>query len=266
MSDFDPATEEFPVIRNRDGLKLFVKIITPTDRPVRGNAYLVHGYGDVHVGAHMRVATWVCVREGLRVIVFDATHGWAGRSEGSQDEATFYYHAEDLEDVMEWSRTQGWFERQFWLFGYSLGGLLAGTYAAAHAKQVRGLMLLAPVASGSLLKRRMPWPLRLWWRFRGRLTGIGRWSLPPWRFMDSGWNYDLQRVSGRLTMPVLVIVGSRDLFTRPKPLRRFVAGVRNADKTLVVLESIGHSFDKPATMGRLEMVLRPWLTKHLEKS
>lgn len=265
MSDFDPAVEDFPIIHNRDGLKLFVKVITPTDRPVRGNIYLVHGYGDVHDAAHMRVATWVGVKEGLRVIVWDATHGWAGRSDGVQEEATFYYHAEDLEDVVVWSRSQEWYQERFWLFGYSLGGLMAGMYAAAHAKNVKGLMLLAPVVSGGQLKRRMPWLLRLWWRWRGRLRGIGRWSLPPWSFMDSGWNYDLLRVSRRLVMPVLVAVGARDIITRPRLLRRLVAGIPQADKKLVILEGMGHSFDRPATMAQLEVVLQSWLVERLKK-
>ncbi|QQR53106.1 alpha/beta fold hydrolase [bacterium] len=187
------------------------------------------------------------------------------RSEGVQTEATFYYHAEDLEDVVEWSRSQAWFEEQFWLLGYSLGGLAAGTYAAAHAKMVRGLMLLAPVVSGGHLKRRVPWPLRWWWRVRGRVRGIGRWNLPPWSFMDSGWNYDLQRVSRRLIMPVLVVVGARDIITRPRVLRRLVAGVCSSDKRLIVMEGIGHSFDRPGTMGQLDAVLRPWLATQLEK-
>ncbi len=83
--------------------------------------------------------------------------------------------------------------------------------------------------------------------------------------MDSGWNYDLQRVSRRLIMPVLVVVGARDIITRPRVLRRLVAGVCSSDKRLIVMEGIGHSFDRPGTMGQLDAVLRPWLATQLEK-
>jgi pimeloyl-ACP methyl ester carboxylesterase len=259
MGDFDPATEEFPTIKNRHGLKVFIKLITPTDQPVRGNAYLVHGFSDVHDTGHMRALTRAFVRAGYRVVVWDATHSW-GRSGGDGKKATFYYHQADLEDVMDWSKSQSWFQERYFLAGFSLGGVIAGTFAAAHPAQVAGLVLASPVVSGRLLKRRIPWPLRLWWRLRGtvkhRILGMG---LPEWEFIRSSWSYDLVEAAARLTMPVLVVAAGRDLLIPPRYIRRLYRAIPHSHKQLVTAPGAAHGFDRPWEMERLEREVREWL-------
>ena len=134
MGDFDPAKEGFAKHTNRHGLDVFIKIIEPTDQPVVGNAYLVHGFSDVHDAGHMRAITSAFVRSGYLVVVWDATYTWSGRSGGTPDGARFYFHQEDLEDVVEWSRGQSWWRPRFALAGYSLGGAVAGAAGAGRAR------------------------------------------------------------------------------------------------------------------------------------
>jgi pimeloyl-ACP methyl ester carboxylesterase len=256
MGDFDPAKETFPTIRNRHGLKVFIKVVTP--ERVVGNAYLSHGFHDVHDTAHMRALTASFVKAGQRVVLWDATHSW-GRSEGSSDMASFYFHHEDLEDVLEWSRSQSWHRERFVLAGHSLGGMVAGTYAAAHAEQVERLVLVSPVVSGPRLRRRIPLPVRAWWRWRGQLAAP-RWGISPsgWEFMRSSWSYDLLRSAHRLTMPVLVIGAGRDHLMPPRllrSLRRLLPGGSH----LVVVPGARHAFDRPWEMQRLEDEVRSWL-------
>jgi pimeloyl-ACP methyl ester carboxylesterase len=51
-------------------------------------------------------------------------------------------HARITEDVIAWARASGY--RNIWLAGISLGGFGAASYAALHASQLSGLLLLAP--------------------------------------------------------------------------------------------------------------------------
>lgn len=257
MGDFDPAKEEFPVITNRHGLKVFVKLLLVPE--ARGNVYLVHGHSDVHDTPHMRAQTAAWVGAGYNVIVWDATHSW-GRSEGVSEEASFYYHHEDLEDVVSWSRIQPWYRERFALAGHSLGGMVAGTYAAAHAEQIERLVLVVPVVSGPRLRRRIPWPVRAWWRWRGTLA-VPRWgvSRAGWEFMRSSWSYDLLRSAHRLTMPVLIVGAGLDVFIPPRLLRRLHRHIASADRRLWIVRRAHHNFDRPWEMERLRKVVAEWL-------
>jgi pimeloyl-ACP methyl ester carboxylesterase len=257
MGDFDPAIEEFPTITNRHGLKVFVKLLLVPG--AERNAYIAHGFSDVHDTPHMRVLTAAFVAAGYNVILWDATHSW-GRSEGDQEQASFYYHHEDLEDVIEWSRDQPWYREQWVLAGHSLGGLMAGTYAAAHAARVAAVVLVAPVVSGPALRRRIPLPVRWWWHARGNLRLPGRGiNRPAWEFMRSTWSYDLLAIAHRLTMPVLVVGAARDVLIPPRLLRRWYRRLPGGRKRLVVVPGARHGFDAPWEMERLREVVGEWL-------
>ena len=257
MGDFDPAREFFPVIRNRYGLKLFVKVVEPPE--VQGNAYVAHGLSDVHDTVHMRALTAALVGAGYRVVLWDATHSW-GRSEGSSERASFYHHFEDLEDVVAWSRSQAWYRERFVLAGHSLGGMAAGTYAASHAAQVAGLALVAPVVSGSALRRRIPWPLRVWWRWRGEVRAPGRGRTRyGWELMRSGWSYNLLAVAHRLTMPVLIVAAGRDRLIPPRLVRRLYRALASEHKQVEVVPLARHSFDAEWEALWLREVVGEWV-------
>ena len=266
MSDFDPAIEAFYETLNRHGLRVFIKVIEPTDQPIVANAYLAHGFSDVHDTGRMRAITHAFVRAGVRVVVWDATHSW-GKSEGDIAEATFDKHHADLEDVIEWSKGQRWFKARYYVAGFSLGGMVAGMYAAAHPRQVMGLVLACPVVGGPLLRARIPWPMRLWWRVRGRIKRrfMGM-SLPQWEFVRSGWSFNLLAVSGRLTMPVLIVGGGRDFLVPPRHLRRLARAVGRDRARLVVVAGAAHGFDAEVDQARLKAEVEGWLAANLKQS
>lgn len=255
MGDFDPAVESFPRIRNRHGLDVFIKLLMVPE-PV-GNVYLAHGFSDVHDTPHMRALTAAAVKAGYNVIVWDATHSW-GRSGGSSELASFYYHHEDLEDVVAWSREQSWYRERFVLAGHSLGGMVAGTFAAAHPREVERLLLVSPVVSGPRLRRRIPWPIRAWWRWRGEVAaprfGVSR---SGWEFMRSSWSYDLLQSAHRLTMPVLVVGAGRDVLIPRRLMKRLQRRLPNG--RLVMVPGAIHGFDREWEMERLEQIVCEWL-------
>lgn len=253
MADFDPAVESFPTITNRHGLKVFIKLLM-VPGSIR-NVYLAHGFSDVHDTAHMRALTAAYVTAGFCVIVWDATHSW-GRSEGSPEQASFFYHHEDLEDVIEWSKSQPWYREQFALAGHSLGGMVAGMYAASHPRQVSSLVLVSPVVSGPALRRRVVLPVWLWRRKRRHLL----------EFLRSAWSYDLLRLARRLTMPVMVVGAGRDLIIPPRLLKRLFMAIPGQNKRLEIVRGARHGFDEPWEMERLELLVHEWVGIPAEKS
>lgn len=257
MGDFDPAAEEFIKIRNRHGLEMFVKLIVPEG--AKRNVYLAHGLGNSHDAAGMRALTRAFINAGYRVIVWDATRS-PNRSEGETNTASFYFYAQDLEDVVAWSQGQAWYRPEYMLGGHSLGGMAAGTFAAAHPGQVSGLVLLAPVVSGAKLRRRLPLPLRAWWRLRGELRPRYLGSNPyGWEFVRSGWNYNLLAEAPRLSMPVLIIGAGRDVLIPPRQLRRLFREIRHDNKRLEIVASARHGFDADWEMARVTGAVGEWL-------
>jgi alpha-beta hydrolase superfamily lysophospholipase len=255
MGDFGPAQESFERIQNRHGLELFVKIIEPPN--VRGNAYLVHGLTDVHDTPHMRALTSAFTQRGYRVVVWDSSHS-SGRSEGSSDRATFYFHHEDLEDVIAWSSGQTWYAEPFMMAGFSLGGVAAGTFAASHPRQVEGLALVSSVVSGARVRRRIPAPFRGLWRLRKVMT------VPPYNnrlsyeLIRSGWAYNLLASAHRLVMPVLIVGAGRDFVTPPRALRRLRQAIGD-NARLHLVRGARHGFDTPEEMQTLATVVGAWL-------
>jgi pimeloyl-ACP methyl ester carboxylesterase len=247
MADFDPAIESFPKLTNRHGLQVFVKLLLVPGS--QRNVYLAHGFSDVHDTAHMRALTGAYVVAGYNVIVWDATHSW-GRSEGSSEKASFFYHHEDLEDVVEWSRSQPWHQERFALAGHSLGGMVAGTYAASHPRQVVNLALVSPVVSGRALRRRVCLPVWLWRRRRRHLL----------EFLRSAWSYDLLRSARRLTMPVLIVGAGRDIIIPPRLLRRLYGAIPGPTKRLEIVAGARHGLDADWEMERLASLIVKWLT------
>ena len=257
MGDFYPAIESFPTTMNRHGLKVFIKtLMIPGSTK---NVYLAHGFSDVHDTAHMRALTGAFVEAGYNVIVWDATHSW-GRSEGTTEQASFYYHHEDLEDVIEWSRAQPWYQPQFALAGHSLGGMAAGTYAASHAATIQRLVLVSPVVSGPALRRRIPLPLRAWWRIRGHVRLPKGVSSYKWEFMRSSWSYNLLASAHRLTMPVLIIGAGHDFLIPPRLLKRLFRQIPVEQKRLEFVSMARHSFDGPNETTALRQAVIKWLT------
>jgi pimeloyl-ACP methyl ester carboxylesterase len=149
--------------------------------------------------------------------------------------------------------------------------MVAGTYAAAHAEVVERLVLVSPVVSGPALRRRIPWPVRAWWRWRGSVGGPGSRlgvSRSGWEFMRSGWAYDLLRSAHRLTMPVMIVGAGRDVLIPPRLLRRLYGRLRGGDaivdpggsgNRLVVVPGARHGFDREWEQERLREVVGEWL-------
>lgn len=79
---------------------------------------------------------------GYRVLIYDLFgRGLSDRPEGKQDDAFF---VQQLEDLLAHEQIGD----DITLFGYSMGGVIATTYAAKHPDRIRQLVLVAPAGFG----------------------------------------------------------------------------------------------------------------------
>ena len=100
---------------------------------------------------------------GFRVLIYDLYgRGYSDRAPGRQDQAFFL---QQLGDLLDDQQVKG----DITLFGYSMGGAIATTYAAERPDRIRQLVLLAPAGTGVSANRLI--------RFIARTPVIGDWLM-----------------------------------------------------------------------------------------
>ncbi len=100
---------------------------------------------------------------GFRVLIYDLYgRGYSDRVPGRQDQAFFL---QQLNDLLNDQQVKG----DITLFGYSMGGAIATTYAASRPDRIRQLVLLAPAGTGFSANRLI--------RFIARTPLIGDWLM-----------------------------------------------------------------------------------------
>jgi alpha-beta hydrolase superfamily lysophospholipase len=158
--------------KGQDGTGILVRSWRP-EGPVRGTLVIAHGLGE-HAGRYGELVTH-CLARGLAVYAPD--HRGHGRSGGRRALVRrFAWLVDDLDVVMR-RAAAGHPEVKRFLFGHSMGGAIALTWALDHPGQVDGLILSAPaIAPPRSVSTMTVLVVRLLSRI---LPGKGAIALPP---------------------------------------------------------------------------------------
>jgi len=135
------------LIQNRKGQKI-VSIIKRTENQ-KGLVFVIHGLGGFKEQPHIQTMAEAFKDKEYTVITFDATNS-LGESDGNIGEATLTNYYEDLEDVIDWSKNQKWYQEPFCLAGHSLGGICSILFAQKYPEKIKALAPISTVVSGQL--------------------------------------------------------------------------------------------------------------------
>src|SRR5207248_633493 len=149
------------------------------------------------------------------------------------------------------------------LFGSSLGGFTAATWAATRPGRTAALVLLAPAFHlGPRWQARMPPEDLKRWRETGRLAfdhhAHGRQEDLSIGFLDDAMKYESFPLPD---CPTLVIQGTKDDVVDPSLAREFVRRMGNKAQLVEVPEGHDLTADLPGLWRRIESFLAPWLEK-----
>ena len=275
-----PAGSTTDVFTARDGTQLLTRHWAPTDAP-KAVVVIMHGLKD-YSGRYAELAGEL-VADGYGVYAFDLRGH--GRSAGPRVAPDHWFdYVDDLDRFLTLveQREPG---KPIFLFGHSMGGLIAGLAAERHRPQLAGLIL-----SGPALAIDAPPLLVAGTRlFGGLAPGSPGLKLPNGDFssdpkagaaMDAdplvsqgaaptstavglidGMRAFWAGVDG-LTMPVLALHGTADKLTAPTGSRLLVERAPTHDKTLHIYPGFFHDLVHEPRGAEVRRDLLAWLDAH----
>ncbi len=252
-------------IKNRHDEKIAVVV---EEKPnAKGLAFVMHGLGGFKEQPHIQTFAEAFRSNDFIVILFDATHTY-GESEGLYEDATTTNYYEDLEDVINWAKTQGWYKEPFWLAGHSLGAFVMALYAERYPKKIKALAPISTVVSGKLSAESSSETIKLddWkrtgWLIRESESEPGRIKKLKWAEMEDRLKYDLLPEVNKLTMPVLLIVGGNDTST-PAEHQKILFEKLPGKKEMHIIKDAPHTFRDPVHLKEVKDIFDKWIKSNL---
>ncbi len=246
-------------IQNRKGQKISVLIQLSEEQ--KGLAFVMHGLSGYKEQSHLEVITLAFLEHGFSVVRFDTTNTF-GESDGAYEDATITNYYEDLEDVIRWASGEKWYQEPFVLAGHSLGGICTALYAEKYSEKVVGLAPIATVVSGklSIESKKDTGVIEEWQKtgWRTERSFSGKEKRLKWSHMEDRLQYDLLPEAGKLTMPVLLIVGELDESTPPQH-QQILHDALPGRKELHILKGAPHTFRDPGHLAELKKLFNTWI-------
>lgn len=248
-------------VKNRKGQNIAVVIEQPQGKMV-GLAFVMHGLGGFKEQKHVRTMAKAFFDNQCTTITFDTTNTF-GESDGNYDDATTTNYFEDLEDVIDWAKNQGWYKEPFFLTGHSLGAIAVALYAEKYPKMVNGLAPLGTVVSGKLsmsIERDLESWKKLGYKEKISRAKPGMVGKLKWSHMEDRLKYDLVPEANLLTMPVLMVVGSKDEPCPPEH-EKILYDVLLGPKEFHLVDGAPHTFRDDSHIKQLYDLLDRWIKK-----
>jgi len=250
-------------VLNRHKQKLAI-VVELAKKPA-GLVFIMHGLGGFKEQPFITTAASVFKGKNFTVVTFD-TANTIGESEGDYAQATVTNYLSDLNDVIGWAKKQGWYREPFCLVGHSLGSSCSLHYAARHPQKVLAIVPASTTVSGEMMiKRCNPDELKEWrasgWQILDSHTKLGIDKKLNWpQFEADSLKYDIIPLVDKITMPILMIVGSRDTFTPPED-QKCLFDKLPGKKELHIIDGGPHTFRDKQHLNQIKKIINNWLDK-----
>ncbi len=246
---------------NRHGLRIVTQVDIPSDP--RGLMFLVHGWKSSMNGASMRPVAEAAHDNNLTTVRFDCTHS-TGESDGEIPKSTITTFVQDLEDVVNWARGQGWFQTPYIVAGGSLGGITVLEHARAYGPEVKALIPIVTVVSGALsrdaLEARSPGAYSAWQHDGSMVVDSARGDQTiPWSHAEDRLKYDAMTYADQLTMPVFMCGAEHDTSCPVAHQRLLFNALGSTNKEMHVIPGCPHRIAEPQHAEFLRTRLSAWL-------
>ncbi len=267
----------------KDGLKLFYRYWKPSDA-TKSLIIGVHGYTE-HSGRYKHVGEFFA-SNGFSFYMHDLRgHGKSEGERGYVD--SFWDFINDLDQFINYVKEKEKEEKIF-LFGHSMGGLIAIIYAIEHYPNLHGLItsgaaLRTGVKIGKIQEALLKTLAKIRPKYRPEIVidhnllthdpevnkdyaddplvfkfGTVRLLAEMQKAMDWAWmNAD------RLNVPVLMLHGSEDKIIPVDASKAFFDLIKVADKELKIYEGLYHEILNEKEKDKVLKAILKWINRHL---
>ncbi len=252
-------------LKNRKEQKIVGNLEIPNG-DIAGTCVVQHGYSGFKEQPSVQAMKDAFLKNGFITFTFDTTNSF-GESDGKFEDARIGLHAEDFEDVVKWVQKQEWFKGPLAITGTSMGGYAVLSYAEKHPDEVAYCVSVAPVVSGGLLKEskeeREPGVLKKWeesgWMETESRSKPGLIRRSPWEVMVEYMNHDLLPNAKKLTMPVLIVGGTKDTSIPPKHLEILFDAMPEGNKEIKIIKDLPHTPREEGELDALRTAIDEWI-------
>ncbi len=249
-------------IKNRKDQK--VCVLVERAKKSKGLAFIMHGLGGFKEQPHVEAFARAFRDNGYTVIRFDTTNTF-GESDGDYADATVTNYYEDLEDVINWSKSQDFHQEPFVLCGHSLGGISTALYAQKYPEKVRALAPISTVVNGKLSFETEKYTKEILdnWERSGwlvKMSSDGK-RVKRLRFshVTDRLKYNLLDNVHKLTMPVLLITGELDNSIPPKH-QQLLFDKLPGKKEFHIIKNSPHTFKEEIHLNEVYNIMNKWIT------
>ncbi len=243
-------------IKNRKNQKIVV--LLDISKKQKGLVFIMHGLSGCKEEAHIAMLAQTFSEAGFIVVRFDTTNTF-GESDGSYENATVTNYYEDLEDVINWSKTQDWYEEPFCLVGHSLGGICTALYAEKYPEKVKALAPISTTISYELSLKTTRYENHKEMKARGWVREKNGLRL-KWAHMEDRKKYNLLDNAAKLKMPVLMIVGEKDESALPQH-QKILYEKLPGKKEFHIIKNALHSFKEKEHLDEIKQIFKEWIRK-----
>lgn len=249
-------------IHNRHDKKIAVIIEKPENSI--GLAFVMHGFGGIKSAPHIEIFAKALFDNNYTVVRFDVTHTY-GESEGNYEDATTTNYYEDLEDVINWSKDQAWYQEPFILCGHSTGGTCTALYAEKYPEKIKALAPISVMVSGELYlkdcnREELAESERTGWQIRESHSQPGIIKRLKWRpYVEDLLKYDLLSEASKLMMPILLIVGELDDVCSLAHQKILFNVLPTKRKELHIIKGAPHTFRDADHLQEIYSIINTWL-------
>lgn len=189
-----------------------------TEAPSPRLAITAHGRNGAARAPHMLKLIDAYRARGYVVISPDCCASAWNDSAGGEADFLLENHVRDVRRTIEWavanSKAVGWTGHHLGLCGHSMGAYAVARLAASeYAGRTAHLLLVSPFTSGAR---------QIEAREKYHPDGIANLKRDVPRALDEWPRHDIFRVIDRLTLPVAVFGGAKDIVAPPENVREFV--------------------------------------------
>jgi pimeloyl-ACP methyl ester carboxylesterase len=246
-------------VKNRSGNNIAVNL--EKNNKQTGLVFIMPGLGNKKEETNIQTFMDSFVDKGFTAITFDVTNG-IGESDGDYSQASFTGYYNDLSDVIDWAKSQDFYQEPFVLVGHSMGGGCVLRYGADYPERLLGIAPVSTVIGGHQTIAKFTRDTLAVIKTEKGKEIIKKINWIP--FVKDILKYDIVPEAYKFSMPILMMVGDQDMGTPLEDQMKLYQGMPN-DKEIHVIKGAPHTFVEVEHLDQAKQIIHNWIDNRILK-